>query len=245
MSTEKYSYKRLPGKKKGFLIGYHTLWQGEDHLLQIYSRLGVEDYKRFYFDDIQAIVTRKTGTCRIQNIVIGALAGLFCLFAITSGGGWGLFHASVAAAILLILLINVIKGPTCETVLLTAVQTEKLLSLIGVIRTKKRDQRDRVAVYCERISETLFEARERLDRDRIPHGCCAAMDQYMKDLREVLSDCLSQVEYSGLESALAVAYRVEYLDTELTGVPNPSTRYRQLEQAAGKFRAVADKLRAL
>lgn len=110
-------------------MGHHTLWQGADHLLQIYSRLGVEDYKRYYFDDIQAIVTRKTGSGRIQNIVIGALSGLFCLFAVTSGGGWSVFHAVVAAAILLILLINVLKGPTCETVLLTAVQTEKLQSL--------------------------------------------------------------------------------------------------------------------
>ena len=98
-------------------------------MLQIYSRLGVEDYKRYYFDDIQAIITRKTGTGRIQNIVIGALSGLFCLFAVTSGGGWSIFHATIAAAILLILLINALKGPTCETVLLTAVQTEKLYSL--------------------------------------------------------------------------------------------------------------------
>lgn len=129
MASEISAYRRLPGKKKGFLIGHHTLWQGSDHLLQIYSRLGVEDYKRFYFDDIQAIITRKSGTGRIQNIVIGALAGLFCLFALISGGDWRYFHASIAAIILIFLLINVYKGPTCETVLLTAVQTEKLHSL--------------------------------------------------------------------------------------------------------------------
>jgi len=119
----------LPGKKKGFFIGHHTLWQGSDHLLQIYSRMGVEDYKRFYFDDVQAIITRKTGVGKIQNIIIGALAGLFCLFTLTSAGGWSYFHGCIAAIILIFLLINVYKGPTCETVLLTAVQTEKLHSL--------------------------------------------------------------------------------------------------------------------
>ena len=129
MTGEPSAYRRLPGKKKGFLIGKHTLWQGADHLLQIYSRLGVEDYKRFYFDDIQAIITRKTIAGKIQNIVIAALAVLFCLFALTSGGDWSYFHGSMAAMILLFLLINVYKGPTCETVLLTAVQTEKLHSL--------------------------------------------------------------------------------------------------------------------
>jgi len=82
MANETPAYQRLPGKKKGFLIGHHTLWQGSDHLLQIYSRLGVEDYKRYYFDDIQAIITRKTGSGKIQNIILGALLGLFCFFAV-------------------------------------------------------------------------------------------------------------------------------------------------------------------
>jgi hypothetical protein len=135
--TEKTSeYRRLPGKKKGFLIGHYTLWQGSDHLLQIYSRLGVEDYKRFYFNDIQAIITRKSVAGKFQNIALGVLSGLFCLFAVASGGGWSLFHAIIAAALLLILLINVIKGPTCETVLQTAVQTEKIPSLYRLKATQ-------------------------------------------------------------------------------------------------------------
>ena len=136
MTAEKSPYRRLPGKKKGLLIGHHTLWQGHDHLLQIYSRFGVEDYKRYYFDDIQAIITRKTASGRIQNIVSGALSGLFFFLAISFGGGWIYFHSAVAAAILLILLINVLRGPTCETVLLTAVQTEKLHSLHRLKKTE-------------------------------------------------------------------------------------------------------------
>ena len=129
MDSESSTYQRLPGKKKGFLIGFHTLWQGPDHLLQIYSRLGVEDYKRFYFNDIQAIITRKTDRGKIQNFVLGALTGLFGLFAVTSGGGWSIFNAVIAGLMLLIWIINLLKGPTCETYLLTAVQTEKLHAL--------------------------------------------------------------------------------------------------------------------
>jgi Flp pilus assembly protein TadB len=129
MKAETPTYQRLPGKKKGFIIGHHSLWRSSDHLLQIYARWGVEDYKRFYFSDIQAIITRKTGAGRIQNIVMGGLAGLFCVFAATSGGGWVLFNVITAVAMLLILMANVFRGPTCETHLLTAVQTEKLHSL--------------------------------------------------------------------------------------------------------------------
>jgi hypothetical protein len=54
---------------------------------------------------------------------------LFCLFAVTSGGAWSIFNAIIAGVMLLIWVINFFRGPTCETYLLTAVQTEKLHSL--------------------------------------------------------------------------------------------------------------------
>lgn len=110
-------------------MGQHTLWRSRDHLLQIYARWGTEDYKRYYFNDIQAIITRKTEIGKIQNFVLGALLGLFGLFALTSSGGWVVFYSIVAFVLCLILIINIFKGPTCETHLLTAVQTEKLHSL--------------------------------------------------------------------------------------------------------------------
>ena len=130
------TYRRLPGKKKGFIMGRYTLWRGRDHLLQIYARWGSEDYKRYYFNDIQAIITRKTDVGKIQNFVTGALAGLFGLFAATSTSGWATFNVIIAISILSILIINVIKGPTCETHLLTAVQTEKLHSLNRIQTTQ-------------------------------------------------------------------------------------------------------------
>jgi len=135
-ARETSTYRRLPGKKKGFFVGYHTLWQGSDHLLQVYSRLGVEDYKRFYFNDIQAVITRKTAAGRIQNIVLAAFAGLFGLLGAVFGGGWLIFYASIAGVLALILLMNSFKGPTCETYLMTAVQTEKLHSLHRIKTTQ-------------------------------------------------------------------------------------------------------------
>ncbi|MEE4264767.1 MAG: hypothetical protein V2I56_18935 [Desulfobacteraceae bacterium] len=129
MAQNTAGYHKLPGSKKGFLIGKYTLWQGSDHLLQIFSRVGVEEYKRFYFSDIQAVVTRKTAVGTIQNIVVGFLVLLFTLPAIFFEGGWSLFYAIVAAAMFFLLLVGLFKGPTCETKLMTAVQTEKLHTL--------------------------------------------------------------------------------------------------------------------
>jgi len=137
MTQETKPYRKLPGFKKGFLLGKYTLWEGPDHLLQILSRVGIEEYKRFYFSDIQAVVTRKTAGGTIQNIVMAVLVLIFTLPAIYFDGGWSLFYALVAAAMFLLLLIGLFKGPTCETKLLTAVQTEKLHSLHRLKTTSK------------------------------------------------------------------------------------------------------------
>ena len=129
MAKKEKEYHKLPGTKKGFLIGRYTLWQGVDHLLHVYSRVGLEDYKRFYFNDIQAIITRKTIAGKVQNIVLGFLLLVFTLPAILNDGVWSAFWAAFAGVLLIFLLINLHRGPTGETKLLTAVQTEKLHSL--------------------------------------------------------------------------------------------------------------------
>jgi hypothetical protein len=93
------------------------------------SRVGVEEYRRHHHSDIQAVVTRKTISGAIQNIVLACLVLIFALPALNFDGGWSLFYTLVAAGMLILLLVNLYRGPTCETRLMTAVQTEKLHSL--------------------------------------------------------------------------------------------------------------------
>ncbi len=159
MAPKTKEYHQLPGSKKGFLIGKYTLWQGADHLLQVYSRVGVEEYKRFYFNDIQAVITRKTAGGKIQNIVMGCLVLILMLPAIALDGGWSLFYGIIPAAMLLLLLVGLFKGPTCETKLMTAVQTEKLHSLHRLKNTFK--VMDRLGIQIQRTQGTL--KREELD----------------------------------------------------------------------------------
>ena len=153
MAQNTSEYKKLPGSRKGFLIGKYTLWQGSDHLLQIFSRVGVEEYKRFYFNDIQAVVTRKTAIGTIQNIFMGLLILVFTLPAIFFDGSWSIFYAIVAAVMLLLLLVGLAKGPTCKTELMTAVQTEKLHTLHRLKTTSKI--MDRLRVQIQQTQGTL------------------------------------------------------------------------------------------
>ena len=121
---------------------------------------------------------------------------------------------------------------------------DKLFSLSDTIKKSRRNQKDRVAEYCERISDTLTQAFKELEKGIIPHGLCAQMDSYMRDLKSVLKDTLSDDEYNDLREVLQVAYEVEHIDRELQNPPRKGSKYAELDIAAGKFRAVADKIRA-
>jgi len=56
MEQNRVRYRKLPGRRRGFLFG-SSVWLGPDHLLLVKSARFREEYKRFYFRDVQAIVT--------------------------------------------------------------------------------------------------------------------------------------------------------------------------------------------
>ncbi len=149
----KEKYKRLPGKS-GFIILYSSkLWMGSDHLLLVHSVAGVEKYNRFYYRDIQSIITSKTITGKIWNVIIGVLLGIFLLLATTTQSGWSGFNTVMAAGFFLWLTIHLWRGPTCNTFLQTAIHTKKLSSLNRTKNTKK--SMDRLKIVIEKTQGKL------------------------------------------------------------------------------------------
>jgi hypothetical protein len=126
--------RRRRGKIIEGLGSYSGLWLGEDHLLSITSNRFSEQYKRFYFRDIQAVTILKTHRRRNWNLVF-ALLLLFCVAMLPTSGA-----AFVPLAILIIgglLVLNNALGHTCTVYLQTAVQTEELSALSRVRRAYK------------------------------------------------------------------------------------------------------------
>ena len=88
--TPEIKYTRLPGKglrRQGFVAvvrTYCTLWLAKDHILNVDNRVFSEDYKRFYFSDIQAIITQKTNRGKVWNLILMTLIGLFVVIALGS-----------------------------------------------------------------------------------------------------------------------------------------------------------------
>jgi hypothetical protein len=52
-------YRKLPGRRRGLLSG-SSAWLAADHLLLVRSARFWEDYRRFYYRDVQAVVVTRT-----------------------------------------------------------------------------------------------------------------------------------------------------------------------------------------
>lgn len=148
MTGKLKEYQRLPGRGRTFL-GSSTLWLGPDHLLAVDGRGYSENYRRFYYRDIQAIVTSRTS----RWIAMASLFGLgVCAV------GWGFFAASFefrpfwvipAIPLLLLFILNLIYGPTCVCRITTAAQTVRLPSLTRASSARRALERIRARVEAE------------------------------------------------------------------------------------------------
>jgi hypothetical protein len=137
-------YQRLTGwrRRRRFTLrpsGTSSLWLGRDHILKVDSTYFSEEYKRFYFRDIQAITMRQTRRREMWNLVL-SLATLVC-FGLVAGAytqsNMSLTLVMVYAVPLIVLFyVNNVRGATCAVSIRTAVQTEELPSLSRVQRTQ-------------------------------------------------------------------------------------------------------------
>ena len=136
MADAPIPYRKIRGTGSG-AFEYTSLYAGPDHLLQVTSTGYSENYRRFYFRDIQSITVRKAGGGKVVNGILGGLM-LLCLIIGLQVGGAGLFGWSVPGVLFLVLLgVNVLRGPTCVCQIQTAVQTRKLASLKRLRQARK------------------------------------------------------------------------------------------------------------
>ncbi|MCP4108625.1 MAG: hypothetical protein GY749_24265 [Desulfobacteraceae bacterium] len=168
--TDRIKYKRLTRQKSSFLFP-SSLWLGPDHLLLVISWSVVEEYKRFYFEDIQSVTITETRTWKIFILVTGILGGVSALSALLTSGGLAVFFWTMTGFNIIIFLINLHSGPSCYCYIQTAVQREKLYS-ISRVRTFQK-----VAAVIKPLIE---QTQERLEPE--------VLEQYISGLKNADSD---------------------------------------------------------
>ncbi|NQU40668.1 MAG: hypothetical protein HQ523_11995 [Lentisphaerae bacterium] len=111
-----------------------SLWLGEDHLLVVNNHGYTEDYKRFYFAQVQGVVLHQTpgGTLRMGLLLFVLLGSTLTLlpgliFGWPATMNW--VTGSLTGICAALLLIGQVKGPTCSCTIHTAVQSHRLHAL--------------------------------------------------------------------------------------------------------------------
>ncbi len=136
-----------------------SLWLGTDHLLCVDSTGYTENYKRFYFRDIQAIIIRQTEAWKIWGLAFASICALFGLFTLLSSDMTARIVLGCVAAIFFIgLLFAVVPGPSATCHLRTAVQTE----LLGSANRLRRARR-----VLERLRPLIAQAQGELSQQEL------------------------------------------------------------------------------
>ena len=133
MAEERIRYRKLPGTRRGILMG-SSVWMGPDHLLLVKSSRFREEYKRFYLRDIQSIGVAETARFHIstRSLVIGALWTIAFSMAL----GMSELQKTPAAwivggigVLLIFAWIFISAGYSCRCRIFTAVSSEDLPSI--------------------------------------------------------------------------------------------------------------------
>ena len=117
----------------------------DDHILQCSNIMGSEEYRRFFFKDLQSITVYRTLSGFISNIVmaiviisfitIGTLLYFFAYNdAFLAAGG---FLSVIVIVVFIALIMNLIKGPTSKTIITTLNSQDTLVLSGRFYKTKK------------------------------------------------------------------------------------------------------------
>ena len=116
-------YTRLTRLRR-MLGSMANIWRTSDYLLQVSSTGYSENYQRFYFRDIQGFLLQVSNRRSTYNIVLGVCVVPFVIISAVMST-W--IPAAIAGAlIVLIVLWNTLKGPSCNVFIVTRVQTTRL-----------------------------------------------------------------------------------------------------------------------
>jgi hypothetical protein len=153
------TYQRLPGHGRTW-TGPSRVWLAPDHVLLVLGHGFYENYRRFFFDDIQAVIVRRTHTGKIfTSLWLAGLLFFGLLAAVVPDPTGRIILLGVAAPFAIGLMINILLGPTCACHIRTAVQTERVPA---VSRWRTASQ------FVSRLSPLIVAAQGELPEESAP-----------------------------------------------------------------------------
>jgi hypothetical protein len=123
-------YRKLPGRRRGIIRG-SSVWAGDDHLLLVRSFRFREEYKRFYYRDVQAVAVANAPRFHISTraLLIAALWWIAIGVVATSRNATATGAATVGFIIPTLLWAFISWRSSCRCRIYTAVSSDELPSV--------------------------------------------------------------------------------------------------------------------
>jgi hypothetical protein len=198
MAEPQYERLARPRSRSQFSVVYRArsgLWLGNDHLLQVETNGFTENYKRFYFRDIQTITQVETKRGRVWSIIQGSILLVVLLVMVFNLPGGTPAHWSdgaisgevVLATVMVIagvfLSAGILAGPTCKVYLRTAVQIEELAALCRMRQTRKVMNKIRPRIVAAQGELSGEEVSVRLQEEMHAQSLTQSLEESPPDAR--------------------------------------------------------------
>jgi hypothetical protein len=119
---------------------------------------------------------------------------------------------------------------------------QRLFGLGEVIAKSRRDERERLATYLDKIATTIEQIRHSFDGNKRPTAGCAELDEYVRTLNDVLAAQLPD-EADRFKEVLTGAVLGRGIGFLVIDANSREEAFSDLDKASGCFRALANRLR--
>lgn len=117
---------------------------------------------------------------------------------------------------------------------------KSLLGLSDQLRSAERQRRAEMTALFESISSCLATVSSEIRMGKVPHGKCGELITYAQALPDVIRNEVGDAKATELGSVLHSAYNVEGLAMEISKVVDKEPYLKEIEEASGKFQALAN-----
>ena len=118
-----------------------------------------------------------------------------------------------------------------------------LLGLSDKLRAADQARKERLAQLFDNVGNALVAVSSEIRSGGIPHGRCAEITTYAQELPDLIRADIGDDKANELGSTLHSAYTVEIMASDLAAEKDKEPYLKKIEEASGKFRALANILR--
>jgi len=119
-----------------------------------------------------------------------------------------------------------------------------LFGLSDQLRAADQQRKKEIADLFDRISACLATVSGEIRMGKIPHGKCGELMTYADELPDVIRTEVGDTKADELGKRLRSAYNVEGAALELSDVSDKEPYLKEIEEASGKFQALANIIRS-